>query len=60
MRTLSIATMSALAMVMLSGCDNEKARVQLHEPGKYLGKATVVKVDEDAIKKRFSAVQTDR
>ncbi len=66
MRVLSVLALSVFLAVPLSGCDNEKAKVSIHEPGKYQGKTdpllakTKGGANDEAIKKRCAMIQTDR
>lgn len=67
MRVKATAIVGAFALsslVALTGCDKDKATVQLHEPGKYLGPTDPLAkkgaTDEEALKKRFASIQTDR
>tara|TARA_R110001592_G_scaffold322413_1_gene601348 strand:- start:240 stop:425 length:186 start_codon:yes stop_codon:yes gene_type:complete len=61
MLAVGVVTLAALA-----GCDDPKATVQLHEPGKYLGakdpllEKTAGGAKDEALKDRFAQIQRDR
>lgn len=66
MRVLSVIALGVFLAVPLSGCDSERAQVDQHTPGQYTGKTdpllekTKGGVNDEAIKKRFAMIQTDR
>lgn len=66
MRVLTVLALGVFLAVPLSGCDHERAKVTTYEPGKYKGQTdplvakTKGGVNDEAIKKRFAMIQTDR
>jgi hypothetical protein len=66
MRVLSVLALSVFLAVPLAGCDHERATATAFEPGKYQGKTdpllakTKGGANDEAIKKRFAMIQTDR
>jgi len=55
-----------LGVVTLMGCDDPRSKVQLHEPGKYIGpvdpllEKSASGANEEALKQRFASIQRDR
>ena len=66
MRPLAMLAIGLVSLTALAGCDDPKATVKLHEPGKYLGKQdpllgkTAGGANDKAIKDRFAQIQSDR
>ncbi len=66
MRFISAMALSVLCVATLTGCDDPKAQVQLHKPGKYLGpvdpllEKSASGVNDKALKDRFTQFQRDR
>ena len=66
MRTLLSLASAALVITALTGCDDPKATVQLHEPGKYVGKVDPLLekskdgANDKALQERFAQIQRDR
>lgn len=65
-RVLSVAAASLVLAAPLAGCDSERAQIDLHKPGQYTGKTdpllakTQGGANDEAIRKRFAMIQTDR
>ncbi|MGB7183340.1 MAG: hypothetical protein WA888_07640 [Burkholderiaceae bacterium] len=66
MRVISVLALGVFLAVPLAGCDSERASVDQHTPGKYTGQIdpllekTKGGANDEAIKKRFAMIQTDR
>lgn len=66
MRTIISLASGLVVVAALTGCDDPKATVQLHEPGKYVGKVDPLLekskdgANDKALQERFAQIQRDR
>ncbi len=66
MRIFISLALGLLVAAGLAGCDDPKAKVQLHEAGKYLGKVDPLLekskngANDKALQERFAQIQRDR
>lgn len=66
MRVTTLLALSVFLAVPLTGCDYERSQVNIKTPGEYSGQIdpllakTKGGANDEAIKARFSMIQTDR